>query len=75
MDEAEYFDFVKSGAADEESFDQEYMCIPADDDAKFLEYGLITACEYQAAPIGSEAWRCLSTAACLRAWISVARRI
>ncbi|KZT11690.1 hypothetical protein A1D30_05620 [Acidovorax sp. GW101-3H11] len=46
MDEAEYFDFVKSGAADEESFDQEYMCIPADDDAKFLEYGLITACEY-----------------------------
>jgi len=46
MDEAGYFDFVKAGAADEESFDQEYMCIPADDDAKFLEYGLITACEY-----------------------------
>lgn len=46
MDEAAYFDFVKRGAADEESFDQEYGCIPADDDAKFLEYGLITACEY-----------------------------
>ncbi len=46
MDEADYFDFVRRGAADEESFDQEYMCIPADDDAKFLEYGLITACEY-----------------------------
>jgi len=46
MDEAMYFDFVKNGAADAESFDQEYMCIPADDDAKFLEYGLITACEY-----------------------------
>ena len=46
MDEAEYFDFIKNGAADAESFDQEYMCIPADDDAKFLEYGLITACEY-----------------------------
>ena len=46
MDEKEYFDFIKSGAADEESFDQEYMCIPADDDAKFLEYSLITACEY-----------------------------
>lgn len=46
MDEAAYFDFVKKGAADEESFDQEYMCIPADDDAKFLEYGLITGCEY-----------------------------
>jgi len=51
MDEAEYFDFIKRGAADEESFDQEYMCIPADDDAKFLEYGLITACEY---PGGTE---------------------
>lgn len=46
MDEAAYFDFVRSGCADEESFDQEYGCVPADDDAKFLEYGLITACEY-----------------------------
>lgn len=46
MDEAAYFDFVRGGAADAESFDQEYMCVPADDDAKFLEYGLITACEY-----------------------------
>jgi phage FluMu gp28-like protein len=46
MDEAAYFDYVKNGAADAESFDQEYMCIPADDDAKFLEYGLITGCEY-----------------------------
>lgn len=46
MDEAQYFDYVRNGAADEESFDQEYMCIPADDDSKFLEYGLITACEY-----------------------------
>jgi phage FluMu gp28-like protein len=46
MDEAQYFDFIKSGAADAESFDQEYGCVPADDDAKFLEYGLITACEY-----------------------------
>ena len=46
MDEAEYFDFVKKGAADEESFDQEYMCIPSDDDSKFIEYELITGCEY-----------------------------
>lgn len=53
MDEAEYFDFTKSGAADAESFDQEYMCIPADDDAKFLEYSLITGCEY---PSGTD-WR------------------
>lgn len=48
MDEAEYFDFVKKGAADDESFDQEYMCIPSDDDSKFIEYELITGCEYLA---------------------------
>ena len=46
MDEAEYFDFIKSGCADEESFLQEYMCIPGDDDAAFLEYDLIASCEY-----------------------------
>jgi len=48
MDEAAYFDFVKSGCADAESFEQEYMCNPADDDVAFLEYQLITACEYSA---------------------------
>jgi phage FluMu gp28-like protein len=48
MDEAAYFDFVKSGCADEESFLQEYMCQPADDDAAFLEYDLIAAAEYPA---------------------------
>jgi phage FluMu gp28-like protein len=46
MDEAEYFDFTKRGCADEESFLQEYMCQPADDDAAFLEYDLIASCEY-----------------------------
>jgi len=46
MDEAQYFDFVKAGCADEESFLQEYMCRPADDDAAFLEYDLIASCEY-----------------------------
>jgi phage FluMu gp28-like protein len=46
MDEAEYFDYVRAGAADEDSFQQEYMCEPSDDDSKFLEYDLITACEY-----------------------------
>ena len=48
MDEAAYFDFVRSGCADEESFQQEYMCQPADDDVAFLEYDLIAACEYPA---------------------------
>lgn len=46
MDEAAYFDFIRKGAADEESFQQEFMCKPADDDAAFLEYGLIGAAEY-----------------------------
>jgi phage FluMu gp28-like protein len=46
MDEAAYFAWVKSGAADEESFLQEYMCIPGDDDAAFLEYDLISSAEY-----------------------------
>jgi phage FluMu gp28-like protein len=48
MDEAAYFDFIKSGCADEESFQQEYMCNPADDNAAFLEYNLIASCEYGA---------------------------
>ncbi|NOV29175.1 terminase family protein [Methylomonas sp. ZR1] len=46
MDEAAYFDFIKAGCADEESFLQEYMCEPADDDSAFLEYDLIARCEY-----------------------------
>lgn len=46
MDEASYFDFTRAGCADEESFLQEYMCRPADDDAAFLEYDLIAANEF-----------------------------
>ena len=46
MDEAGYFDLVRSGCADEESFQQEYMCNPADDDVAFLEYDLIASAEY-----------------------------
>ncbi|VFR54497.1 Mu-like prophage FluMu protein gp28 [plant metagenome] len=46
MTEADYYEFVRKGCADEESFRQEYCCDPADDDAKFLEYSLITSCEY-----------------------------
>lgn len=52
MDEQEYFDFVKSGTTDEESFLQEYMCVPGDDDSAFLEYDLIASCEY----LASEKW-------------------
>jgi len=47
MDNAAYYDFIKSGCADEESFMQEYMCQPADDNAAFLSYDLIASCEYK----------------------------
>lgn len=48
MDEAAYFDYVKSQCSDEETFMQECMCVPADDDSVFIDYQLITRCEYQA---------------------------
>lgn len=47
MDEAEYFDFIRSGCASEEQFLQEYMCCPADDAGAFLTYDMIAACEYR----------------------------
>lgn len=45
MDEAEYFDFIRAGCADEESFLQEYMCVPSDDASAFLSYELLDACK------------------------------
>lgn len=46
MDEATYFDFIRRGAPDEETFLQEYMCVPSDDNSAFLSYDLIASCEY-----------------------------
>lgn len=48
MDEAAYYDFIRSGCADEEAFLQEYMCVPADDRGAFLTYDQIARCEYSA---------------------------
>lgn len=48
MDEGDYFNFLRSGCADEETFLQEYMCIPGDDQSAFLAYDLIAGCEYAA---------------------------
>lgn len=53
MDEAEYFEWVRRGCVDQETFDQEYMCLPADDNAAFLAHDLIRSCEY---PAGAS-WR------------------
>ena len=50
MDEADYFNFIRGGCADEESFLQEYMCVPADDASAFLTCDMIAACEYDRNP-------------------------
>ncbi len=50
MDESDYYTFIRGGCADEESFLQEYMCVPADDASAFLAYDQIAACEYETAP-------------------------
>lgn len=47
MDEAAYFDYIRAGCADEESFQQEYMCVPSDDESAFLNEDLIAGCEYR----------------------------
>ena len=48
LDEAGYYDFIRAGCADEEGFQQEYCCEPADDASAFLSYELISGCEYEA---------------------------
>jgi phage FluMu gp28-like protein len=51
MDEAAYFDFIKAGCADDETFAQEYMCQPSDDASAFLSYELISSCKYRAGEV------------------------
>ena len=46
MDETDYFNFVKSGCPDDETFLQEYCCIPCDDKNDFLNYELIDRCRF-----------------------------
>ncbi|MBO7521388.1 MAG: terminase family protein [Opitutales bacterium] len=46
MDEAQYFDYIKNSCADEESFMQEYMCEPFDDNSSFLKYEFLQRCAY-----------------------------
>lgn len=44
MDEAAYFDYIRAGCVDEESFLQEYMCIPASEASAFISFALLDAC-------------------------------
>lgn len=46
MDEAEYFDHTRAGCADEETFLQEFMCVPADDASTFLTFEMIDRSMY-----------------------------
>ena len=46
MDEQAYFDFVRNKAADEETFLQEYMCVPSDDASAFISYDLYDGSKY-----------------------------
>jgi len=48
MDDAAYFEMVRAGCPDEETFQQEFMCNPQDDASAFLSYELIRGCEYKA---------------------------
>lgn len=71
MDEADYFNFIRSGCADQESFLQEYCCVPADDASAFLPYDLIASCEY---PEG-ETWETeLKSGSTLYAGVDVGRK-
>jgi len=47
MDEAEYFDYIRLGAPDPETFQEEFMCTPSDDASAFLSYDLLDACKYR----------------------------
>ncbi len=46
MDEAAYFDRIKNSCADMESFMQEYMCVPFDDQSAFIPSDDIQKCLY-----------------------------
>ncbi|HVI81458.1 MAG TPA: terminase family protein [Chthoniobacterales bacterium] len=47
MDEAQYFDYIRAGAPDEETFQEEFMCVPSDDASAFLSFDLLDACKYR----------------------------
>jgi phage FluMu gp28-like protein len=42
----DFLQSLRNGCADEESWQQEFLCNPADDNSAFLSYDLIASCEY-----------------------------
>jgi len=69
MDEAAYFDFIRSGCASEEQFLQEFMCQPADDAGAFLTYDMIAGCEYRP----TDTWETMATAKELYIGVDIGR--
>lgn len=53
MDESAYFDFIRNACASELIFQQEYMCVPMDENTTFIDFRDLQNCFY--AP--SEAWQ------------------
>jgi phage FluMu gp28-like protein len=47
LNEDDYMQMVQNECADEETWQQEYMCNPADDASAFLEYEQIIKCRYR----------------------------
>lgn len=46
MDEAAYFDYIRSGTTDEEAFLQEYMCVPEDEATAFITAEMLEGCSF-----------------------------
>ena len=47
MDTGDYYNFIKQSCPDEETFQEEYLCQPSDDQSAFLSHDLIAGCERQ----------------------------
>jgi phage FluMu gp28-like protein len=50
--EEDFLQSLRDECADEETWQQEFLCVPGDDNAAFLSYDLIAGCEYSAIESG-----------------------
>ncbi len=46
LDEADYYNQMRADSPDEETFLQEFMCVPADESEAFITHEMIAACQY-----------------------------
>ncbi len=73
MDEDTYAAYIRAGCADEESWQQEYCCVPADDASAFLSYDLIAGGEYRPGEVWERTLDELATAERLFVGVDVGR--